>query len=164
MGSITIPELDTPFVFREQPEAIPGDLRPLWRIGLVLLMLHLASRGKKSSFGRLHVLNWALRSERGQEALIGILNRKPFPGTVIVRIEPSLNRAVDFAHGERLVERATVQLDPTDAPDLHVDETLSIDGVTWAVSNIASREPILSVEVQRTLQRVVGGAQSRIDR
>ncbi|HUU33105.1 MAG TPA: hypothetical protein VMW48_03520 [Vicinamibacterales bacterium] len=66
--------------------------------------------------------------------------------------------------GERLVERATVQLDPTDAPDLHIDETLSIDGVTWAVSSIPSREPVLSIEVQRTLQRKVGGAQSRIDR
>jgi len=105
MTSITIPELDTPFVFREQPEAIPGDLRPLWRIGLLLLILHLSSRGGKSSFGRLHVLNWALRSEDGQEALLGILGRKLFPGTVVVRIEPSLNRAVDFAHGERLVER-----------------------------------------------------------
>ena len=82
--------------------------------------------------------------------------------------------AATFAHqgieivydddGERMVERATVQLDPTDAPDLHVDETVSIDGVTWAVSNIASREPVLSIEVQRTLQRKVGGAQSRIDR
>lgn len=105
MSSTTIPELDTPFVFRERPEAIPGDLRPLWRIGLVLLMLHLSSRGGKSSFGRLHVLNWAIRSEDGRRALLGILNGNLFPGTVVVRIEPSLNRAVDYAHGERLVER-----------------------------------------------------------
>jgi hypothetical protein len=105
MSSDLIPELNTPFVFRERPEAIPGDLRPLWRIGILLLMLHIASRGAKSSFGRLHVLNWALRSKEGREALLDILNGRLFPGTVVVRIEPSLNRAVDLANGEGLVRR-----------------------------------------------------------
>ena len=105
MGNRIIPEFDTPFLFRERPEALPGDLRPLWRVGLVVLMLYLASRGRRSSFGRLHVLNWAVRSEEGQKALLGILDGRLFPGTAIVRIEPSLNRAVDFAFGEKLVER-----------------------------------------------------------
>jgi hypothetical protein len=105
MRSVEIPELDTPFVFNERPESIPGDLRPLWRIGLLLLMLYLASRGKRSSFGRLHVLNWALRSDEGRDSLLGILERRLFPGTVVVRIEPSLNRAVDFAHGEGLLRK-----------------------------------------------------------
>lgn len=105
MHRLEIPELDTQFVFNQRPESIPGDLRPLWRIGLVLLMLHMASWGKKSSFGRLHVLNWALRSDEGRDALLGILNGRLLPGTVVVRIEPSLNRAVDFAHGEGLLRR-----------------------------------------------------------
>ncbi len=105
MSKPEIPELNTPFVFKERPESIPGDLRPLWRIGLVLLMLYAASRGKRSSFGRLHVLNWALRSDEGRDALLGILKGQLFPGTVVVRIEPSLNRAVDFAHGEGLLKK-----------------------------------------------------------
>lgn len=105
MSKQIFPELDTPFVFRERPESIPGDLRPLWRIGLVLLMLRLASRGGRSSFGRLHVLNWALRSKDGREALVGILDGQLFPGRVVARIEPSLNRAVDYAHGEGLLRR-----------------------------------------------------------
>ena len=105
MSNVDILELNTEFVFRQRPEAIPGDLRPLWRIGLVLLMLHMASRGGKSSFGKLHVLNWALRSQEGRKALLDILERRLSPNTVIVRIEPSLNRAVDLAHGEGLVKR-----------------------------------------------------------
>ena len=68
-------------------------------------MLHMASRGGKASFGKLHVLNWALRSQEGSKALLDILERRFSPGTVIVRIEPSLNRAVDLAHGEGLVKR-----------------------------------------------------------
>ena len=105
MGRELIPELNIPFVFRERPEAIPGDLRPLWRIGLLLLMLYMASRGGKSSFGRLHVLNWAIRSKEGRDALLRVLEGRLYPGMVVVRIEPSLNRAVDLAHGEGLVKR-----------------------------------------------------------
>jgi len=104
MSDLRIAELETPFVFRDRPEAIPGDLRPIWRIGQVLLVLHMASRGGRSSFARLHVLNWALHSEGGRESLFGILDGQLFPGTVVIRIEPSLNRAVDYALGEDLVK------------------------------------------------------------
>jgi hypothetical protein len=113
MSDIDIRELNTEFVFRQRPEAIPGDLRPIWRIGLVLLMLYMASRGGKSSFGKLHVLNWALRSQEGRKVLLDILERRLSPGTVIVRIEPSLNRAVDLAHGECLVKRNKVGIELT---------------------------------------------------
>lgn len=105
MASLSIPELDTPFIFRSRPEAIPGDLRPLWRIGMVLLVLHIASRGGKSSFRRLHVLNWAIRTSENRKSLRDMIAGKIAPDTVIVRIEPSLNRAVDLAHGEGLVDR-----------------------------------------------------------
>ena len=105
MNDWEIPELNTHFFFRERPEAIPGDLRPIWRIGLVLLILHISSRSRRSSFGRLHVLNWALRSEEGRNALLGILKGQRSPETMVVRIEPSLNRAVDYASGEGLVQQ-----------------------------------------------------------
>ncbi len=105
MPSVNIPELDTPFTFNERPESIPGDLRPLWRMSLLLLMLFVASRGKRSSFGRLHVLNWAIRSDEGRDALLAIVDGHLLPGTIVVRIEPSLNRAVDFAHGEKLIRK-----------------------------------------------------------
>lgn len=104
-GSDLIRVLDTPFIFRGRPEAIPGDLRPLWRVGLVLLMLGLASRGGRSSFARLHVLNWALRTKEGRDALLSVFEGRRDPSVVVVRIEPSLNRAVDFAHGAGLLEK-----------------------------------------------------------
>lgn len=116
MSRPKIPELDTTFVFNERPESIPGDLRPLWRIGLLLLILYVASRAKKTSFGRLHVLNWALRSDEGRDALLGMLEGRLSPGTVVVRIEPSLNRAVDLAHGESLLRKVggdRIELTPT---------------------------------------------------
>ena len=107
MASFHVPELDTPFVFTARPEPVPSDLRPNWRISVILLILRIASRGSKSSFGRLHVLNWAIRTQENQETLIKIIGRDISPDTVVVRIEPFLNRAVNLANGEGLVERVS---------------------------------------------------------
>lgn len=97
--------LDTPFVFGERPESIPGDMRPVWRVGLILLMLRISSRSNKSSIGRLHLLSWAIRSRGNQRVLMDVIERRLNPDSVIVRIEPSLNRAADYAHGERLIQK-----------------------------------------------------------
>lgn len=105
MTTLSIPELDTPFIFESRPEAIPGDFRPLWRIGTLLLILLVASRGGKSSLVRLHVLNWAIRTPQNRQNLKNVILGKIKTEAVLVRIEPSLNRAVDLAQGEGLVCR-----------------------------------------------------------
>jgi len=91
------------FVFRQRPESIPADMRPIWRIGLLLLMLSVSSRGARSSFGRLQLLNWSLLHDEGRDALLSVLDGARQPNAIMVRIEPSLNRAVDFATAEGLV-------------------------------------------------------------
>jgi hypothetical protein len=113
MHKINIEELDTPFVFRSRPEAIPGDFRPLWRIGILLLILFIASRGSRSSSGRLHVLNWAIRTPDNRQTLINLIDGKTKPDTIVVRIEPSLNRAVNLAFGEGLVDRVSNRISLT---------------------------------------------------
>jgi hypothetical protein len=105
MTRLDIPELRTTFIFSSRPEGIPGDLRPLWRVGTILLILLLASRGGKSSLVRLHVLNWAIRTPESQQALRDVIAGQTIPGAVLVRIEPSLSRALDLACGEGLLHR-----------------------------------------------------------
>lgn len=100
-----IEELNRDFSFSRKPDPVPGDLRPIWRVVVVILMLYMASRGIKSSIGRLHVLNWAIRNSRNQRSLLKTLESINNQHSELVRIEPSLNRAVDYAHGEGLVER-----------------------------------------------------------
>src|SRR5690606_16062641 len=100
MASINISDLVEPLIFRSRPEPIPGDLRPLWRIGIILLILDLTSRGGKSTLGRLHVLSWAVRTRETRENLLRVIREEVSPHTLIVRIEPSLNRAIDLALGE----------------------------------------------------------------
>jgi len=103
MEEFKISELDVPFTFQSRPESIPADFRPLWRIALIVLILQ-NTRGNKSSLGRLHVLNWALRSQENREELKRLLEKKISPDSLIIRIEPSLNRAIDLAIGHKLVD------------------------------------------------------------
>lgn len=100
MPRIEIPELDAAFVFRRRPVAIPGDLRPSWRIGLLVQLLRRCCRGGRSTLARLHVLSWGIRTKESRRQLQDALNGHAAPDCLIVRLEPFLNRAVDLAIGE----------------------------------------------------------------
>lgn len=100
---LDIPELKTSFLFRRRPVAIPGDLRPAWRIGLLILLLSHCCRSTKSSLARLHVLSWAIRTEQSQQDLLSVIERERNPSSLIVRFDPFLDRALDFAIGEGLI-------------------------------------------------------------
>ena len=103
--TFSMPELDAPFTFTQRPIDLPSDLRPAWRIALVVLLLKNCCRQSKARFRQLHVLNWGARSPENRNALEQAIGGQiPFD-TVLVRIEPSLNRAVDLALGEGLVKR-----------------------------------------------------------
>jgi hypothetical protein len=94
--------LDIPFTFRPRPAPVPGDLRPTWRIALLLLIL-LNSRARKASLQKLHVMNWAARSKINRGLIIRYAKGELSKDEVIPRVEPSLNRAIDLARGEGLV-------------------------------------------------------------
>jgi len=100
-----IPELDVPVIFRQRPISVPGDLRPAWRISVIVLMLRKCCLQGRSSLRRLHVLSWAVRDAQVANALVRAIGGETPPDTVLVRIEPALNRAVDFAIGEGLLRR-----------------------------------------------------------
>lgn len=104
MFELNLDSFDAPLIFRSRPEAIPGDLRPIWRICTILLILNLASRGGKASLSKVHVLNWAIRSKENQITLRRIMNGEMSPDRISVRVEPSLDRAIALASGENLIE------------------------------------------------------------
>lgn len=104
-GRTAVPELDAEFIFRRRPVALPGDLRPTWRIGLLVLLLSQCCRQQRSSLTRMHVLNWAARSEMNHADLIALIAGRLSPDQLIVRFDPACNRAIDFAIGEGLLKR-----------------------------------------------------------
>jgi hypothetical protein len=96
-------DINVPFSFTERPTPLPGDLRPAWRVSLILLML-LNSRGQKATLQKLHLLNSACRSEKTRNAFLRYTQGEVRKDEIIPRVEPSLIRAVNLARGEGLIE------------------------------------------------------------
>ncbi len=105
MANIDIPEFNVPFVFRDQPTAIKGDLRPLWRMCLVVLLMRKCCRSNRTSHAKLHVLNWAMLDEDNRAKLLNLTKSASDPTDILVRIEPFLNVAVNYAQGEGLIKQ-----------------------------------------------------------
>lgn len=134
MAEPFIPELDVPVIFRERPIAVPGDLRPAWRISVIVLLLRKCCRQGRSSIRRLHVLSWAVRNPHVGNALVRAVGGQVPPDAVLVRIEPALNRAVDFTIGEGLVRRKG-----SDRVELTADGNEMADSIL-ADNTVLSRE------------------------
>lgn len=101
-------ELDGKFIFKTQPNPICGDLRPFWRIGLIVLMLDELGHGGAASLEKVHVINWALRSEESRNTFMRIIENGLESDDCIVRFEPALNRALQFASQEKIIELRTL--------------------------------------------------------
>jgi hypothetical protein len=93
---------DVLFTFESRPSPLPCDLRPVWRMHLLVLLLE-QCRGGVASMAQLHVLNWAVRTEETRLQFLQFLRGKRAPNQIIVRYDPSVNRAVHFAFAEGLV-------------------------------------------------------------
>lgn len=92
------------FRFKRRPMAIAAELRPDWKIGALLLILHLSSRAGKSSLRRLHILNWALRSSKNRAEFEQVRGHQQPLFSFQFRFEPALGRAINLAVGEKYVE------------------------------------------------------------
>ena len=109
MTNATFEDLfDVPFTFHLRPRPLACELRPVWRLHMLMLILE-QCWGGQASLEQLHVLNWAARTRESRLAFLEFLAARRSPSQVIVRYDPSLNRAVHFAFAEGLVMRREVQ-------------------------------------------------------
>jgi hypothetical protein len=90
--------LNRPFLFRDRPTSAPSDLRPVWRVPVIVLLIS-HCRGKKATHEQLHILNWAVRSTSSAKLLGEYLAGEIPPDRAIVRMEPALDRAAALARG-----------------------------------------------------------------
>jgi hypothetical protein len=110
MTQTTLDEvLDVPFTFRRRPRGLPCAMRPAWRLHVLVLVLDQCWAGK-ASLEQLHVLNWAIRSEDTRQLFLQFIKGMRAPNQIIVRYDPSLSRAIDFAFAEKIVTRHEQQL------------------------------------------------------
>jgi hypothetical protein len=96
--------LDRQFVFSDRPRSVPGDMRAVWRIPVILLLVR-SCRGEKATHEQLHVLSWALRASEGPGTLLQFVDGQLRPEQAVVRFEPALDRGISLAEGFGLLTR-----------------------------------------------------------
>jgi len=92
--------------FTRRPTSVPADIRPEWRLPLLLIMVN-HCRGRIASREQLHVLNSAVLSPGSRRALFAALNGRLAARTPVVQFEPALDRALDRCTGLGLLQLTT---------------------------------------------------------
>jgi len=93
--------LDGEFGFQARPVPVAGDLRLLWGVTLVLLIIN-SSRGGRADFKRVHFLAHAARTNAGKRAAYAALENEG--ARYQLRVEPWVNRAINYAAGAQLLD------------------------------------------------------------
>jgi hypothetical protein len=102
-------EGEAAIVLRPRNQPFPGQFRTVRRLALLTLLLQ-ACRGEQASLPQLHVLNWAVRTPESRRAFLAVVRGEVPPDEAVVRFDPTLPRAIQFAVGEQIVQdRVTVQ-------------------------------------------------------
>lgn len=99
--------------FNRQPSPVLAEHRPLYKIAQLLLILHLSSRGGRSSLPRLHLFNWALkRDDRGEQLITASAEK-------LLKIsawgfDPALAIAIRYAISEKLIREVSTGYEITE--------------------------------------------------
>jgi hypothetical protein len=83
------------YKFKTRPISLPSDLRPLYKIGQILLVLELGSRSSKASILKIQFFNWLFNYTDTFDINLQDIH--------VLHLDPSVNRAIEFALGEKLV-------------------------------------------------------------
>ena len=92
--------------FRRRDFPLSADYRPMYKIGLLILILELVCRGRKSSLNKLHFIIWALKSEKNMAFVRLVIMSKDMNKMVTWGVEPALNKALNIAYAEGLIALA----------------------------------------------------------
>lgn len=105
--------------FERRPAPVLAEHRPMYKIGQMLLILSVASRGGKSSLPRLQLFNWALKSPERQAQLEKAVEQKELQ-VPAWGFDPALAIAVRIAIAERLVAENSTGYEITEAGEFFV--------------------------------------------
>lgn len=89
--------------FERRPSPVLVEHRPLYKISQILLVLHLSSRGGKSTLPRLHLFNWALKRSDRIQKLLDAAKVKVLQITAW-GFDPALAIAIRFAIADNLIQ------------------------------------------------------------
>lgn len=82
--------------FSRKRVPISPEMRPMYRISQIILILYLSSTKQTASLLKLQLFNWGLQNEGRYERLLNLKETSHFP---IIRFDPFLNRALNYGVG-----------------------------------------------------------------
>lgn len=103
----------TKLKFLRKPAPVLAEHRPMYKISQILLVLHIASRSGRSRLPRLHLFNWALKSNARCTQLIQASNTKTLRISAW-GFDPALAIAIRFAIAETLIRENQTGYEITD--------------------------------------------------
>jgi hypothetical protein len=90
--------------FSKRPFPVPADYRPMYKIGIIVMILKICCRAETSGLLKMHLLSWALSSEENANKLQEHILSNYQTDFSVWGIEPALNRAMQFAVADRICE------------------------------------------------------------
>ena len=99
-----IPEKVEGVRFTNRPIPVPYNYRIIYKLAQIALIIHYCSARKACSLEKIHIIATALSSSSELEKLLNYIedNKKSM---ILVRFDPAINRAIDFALAEELILR-----------------------------------------------------------
>jgi hypothetical protein len=138
--------IDSPFTFTRRKNHLACDIRPLWKICLVVLILGITGRDMSASIKKIHVASWAVKRETHLDALI-IWAGKDSNKRPDVRLDPYLDEVVDLMFSSGFLGKNGDKLFLTDSGvslfellknnEVFIKEITSIDRARKTISEAA---------------------------
>jgi predicted transcriptional regulator len=99
--------LDIEYQFNKRLFPISPELRPVWKLAILVLILSKCCMKNTCSFQKIQVLCWAVKNKKNQKELLDFVTTQNINlnFNMIVRYEPSVNRIIDIALAENFIEQ-----------------------------------------------------------
>ncbi|TVX83704.1 hypothetical protein FQP34_00145 [Peribacillus simplex] len=107
--------------FKNKKVPISAEMRPLYRITRLLLVLEYASRKNTASLIKLQLFDWTFQNSERYSVLKNLISTENFP---IIKFDPFVIRALNYGIGLGLIE----------INDTNQNFTLSSKGKEWLFS------------------------------
>lgn len=89
--------------FNHRGTPIDPELRPLWRISIISLILMKLCSGNKANAKKIQALYSLVSSEKKRSAYLSNIFDSGSVSTINIRFDPLVDRAVDMALGDRML-------------------------------------------------------------
>lgn len=89
--------------FSNQPMPIPAELRPVYKIYQIIIMINICGKSNSLSFLKLQYLNWILKDSNILESVIKDTKNDTKIVIDFLQLDPKINFAIDYAIASKIV-------------------------------------------------------------